>query len=778
MSAFSFGHALRTTARVLLVAVTTLIPFFALPFSLDPFELPKQTLFLILVTASAVCLIGSLTFTREVSIRVSLFMFPALLLLVTTALSASFSSAPYLSWFGVQGQTVSTVTTLAACVLYSMCLLHACSEERMRTRLFSGWMLGAGLSVSLGILWFFGVYPLRVLGIEAISGNPVGTMNALGCLAASLAAAGSAFWVTTPPGKQTRLLRAESLVALFLSFFFLACVDYPITWWMFLLGQICVLAAVFIRTDRAVHPRRLFPVFFLVAVAVPFLLFFRLPFAKMLPADVTPNASLSLEIATDAVARDPWFGSGPNTYQIVYSAHHSSSVNATPFWDIHFDRASSYVLTLLSTVGVISFGMWILLAISGCVGVLFLLRSRAELTGSDLAAASVFLVLLLAALLYPFTITLLIAFFFVYPSLLLPFARDYHISHADTPRRHTFFVAGTVIGILLLLFLLFVSVQRLVSEAAFASAIRADRQRESLQVVISALDRSVSLNRFDDGHYRVLSEALLLRAGEELARLNAAPSATDLEKTYVQALIGAAVNASVRATELSPSIGANWLTRGRVYRELIGFSGKEAEVFARQAFARAHALEPQSPVPLFESGVTERVIADQALRLVSEEGGGEPERIVEESLARSEQFFLDALALKPDHAPSVFQLSLVYERQGKLNQAISTIERITIQSPNDLGALFELGVLYLRRGEEGDATRAKRAFSESLVLAPSFSNARWFLASALEREGKREEAISALYEILRYEPENQIVKNRIERLKTTTIVEPITEPLP
>ncbi len=236
------------------------------------------------------------------------------------------------------------------------------------------------------------------------------------------------------------------------------------------------------------------------------------------------------------------------------------------------------------------------------------------------------------------------------------------------------------------------------------------------------------------------------------------------------------MNASVRATELAPHNVQNWLTRGRVYRELIGFGGKDAETFAREAFAHAHTLEPASPIPLFEAGVTERVVADVALRLTSGEDRAQAQ--VNAALEASKAFFLASLALKPDYAPSVFQLSIVYERKGKLNEAISHIERITIQTPNDLGALFELGMLYLRRGAEGDATRAETAFTQALTFSPTFSNARWFLASALEREGKRDEAITALQQILRYDPENDIVKNRIERLKNSTTVEPIPTPIP
>lgn len=574
------------------------------------------------------------------------------------------------------------------------------------------------------------------------------------------------------------LRRALALVVLLLGVGFLIGIDYGATWVAFFVGQGTVLLAVFFRPDRAVRPTRLLLPFFVFVLPLPFVFLLRSPFLSTLPSDVTPSTAMSLAMATDAVAQDPWFGTGPNTYQLVYASHHSSAVNATPFWDVHFDRASSYALTLLSTLGLAGFGAWLLVMLSGAACVLAYLRPRMALGTSELVAMGIFSALFTATLLYPFSITLLVALFLAYAMLLVPTVRERLVAHTQAPRRHVFFAAMAVLASLFLLSLLFLAVQRLVSEAAFAEAVRADRRNDSLQGVVALLDRSASLNRFDDAHYRVLSEALLLRAGEELTRLNDAPSATDAERAYVQALIGAAVNASVRATELAPRAGQNWLARGRVYREIIGFGVKDAETFAREAFARAHALEPNSPVPLFEAGVTERMVADTALRLASGGENKDAQAMADAALRSSETFFLQSLALKPDYAPSVFQLSLVYERQGKLNEAISNMERITIQTPNDLGALFELGILYLRRGAEGDAMRADTTFTQALVLAPSFSNARWFLASALEREGKRDEAMMALQQILRYDPENTLVKNRMERLKNSTTVEPIPAPIP
>jgi len=84
----------------------------------------------------------------------------------------------------------------------------------------------------------------------------------------------------------------------------------------------------------------------------------------------------------------------------------------------------------------------------------------------------------------------------------------------------------------------------------------------------------------------------------------------------------------------------------------------------------------------------------------------------------------------------------------------------------DVGAGFQLGVLYLRRGNKDDSGRAQQMFERVIQLAPSYSNARWFLASIYEQKGNFKAAAEQVQKVLELNPENEMVKTRLARLQS------------
>ncbi len=60
--------------------------------------------------------------------------------------------------------------------------------------------------------------------------------------------------------------------------------------------------------------------------------------------------------------------------------------------------------------------------------------------------------------------------------------------------------------------------------------------------------------------------------------------------------------------------------------------------------------------------------------------------------------------------------------------------------------------------------RAKEVFEHVVTLAPSFSNARWYLASVYEQQSNLQGAIEQVERVLALDPTNEIIKNRLDRL--------------
>jgi Tfp pilus assembly protein PilF len=83
---------------------------------------------------------------------------------------------------------------------------------------------------------------------------------------------------------------------------------------------------------------------------------------------------------------------------------------------------------------------------------------------------------------------------------------------------------------------------------------------------------------------------------------------------------------------------------------------------------------------------------------------------------------------------------------------------------SDVGVAFQLGQLYLKRAGAGDLDRAQNALEHAVQLAPAYSNARWFLASVYEQKGDLKAAIEQIEKVAQLNPDNALVKSRLDRL--------------
>jgi tetratricopeptide (TPR) repeat protein len=234
-----------------------------------------------------------------------------------------------------------------------------------------------------------------------------------------------------------------------------------------------------------------------------------------------------------------------------------------------------------------------------------------------------------------------------------------------------------------------------------------------------------------------------------------------------------------RATEIGPKNSANWATLASVYQSIMALI-PGADEWAIASWQKAIELEPGNPFFYTELGKVYTTIADLTapnLQAKDEAVQKEAETKVKELLAKAEEQFNKAISLKNDYAPAHFELAMVYSRQGKIKEAISKLEVIQANLPNDIGVAFQLGLLYAQNKE---TDKAIAELEGAIKLAPNFANARWYLAALYEEQGKKDLAIAQLEEILKTNPDNETVKKKIEALKAPPPAEtaPLPEPLP
>lgn len=776
---------LERVARALVYVLLFLMPVFFLPFTSDVLELNKQTLLVLLTLSASLAWLGSMHVSRTVSFRRGILNVFPFLLFGSAIAAAVFSKAPYLSWIGGVNQQYTSVLSVLCYVALFYLVANLFDQPTRHGTVYTAVLSSAFVAGLIGIVSLFGVR-LPFIGTAAF--NPVGTLNSLGILLVVATVLANAWWISHRQGSamfqgKTALLNKVLVVALsLLTLVFLALVDYWVLWTVLLVGLGAMFAFVMARASDFPDVGRLTMPFFLTAFALLFLFWLPAPVRLNVPVEVSPNFSSSLRIATETIRKSPFTGTGPGTFSFAYAEKRPQELNNTSFWNVRFDRPSSFFLILPVAFGLIGVVMWLAFLIPLLVqGVGHMLRSRGDEWVQTFIVGTAWITLLAGLTLYSANLVLLTAFFALsglIASQVMP--EPVQKKFGQTPRVGLLLSFAFILVAVGAVTVIFISGQRYVADIAFAQAVTKDREKGDLNEIIRLLDRAASVNRFDDVYYRNLSQALVLRVAQELSTIKDVAALKPEDYKRVQDLTAAAVNASVRATELSPQNALNWQLRGAVYRELIPLRVSQAAGYATASFDRAVALEPNNPMPVTELGRTYLATAQLAQQMTAakdEEVKKQAQEALEKNLALAEQQFNKAISLKADYSPAHYQLAGIYTQQGKLDDAIGKMESVVNYNKTDVGVAFQLGLLYLRRAGKDDTARAQAALEYAVQLSPSYSNARWFLASIYEQQNKADKALEQIQKVSELNPENDLVKSRLERLQKGTVSKVVPAPL-
>jgi tetratricopeptide (TPR) repeat protein len=109
----------------------------------------------------------------------------------------------------------------------------------------------------------------------------------------------------------------------------------------------------------------------------------------------------------------------------------------------------------------------------------------------------------------------------------------------------------------------------------------------------------------------------------------------------------------------------------------------------------------------------------------------------------------------PDQTGSLkAALGLAYAENGEVEKGQATLANLVTTEPNSAGAHFNLGLLFMRKGQPTDQEAAAKEFREALRLDDSMNGARIALGRALNSLRKYSEAIPTLVEYTRREPKD------------------------
>lgn len=769
--------------KVCLSLVVFVLPAFFLPWTFETLDFNKQNLLIILTLLAGLAWLGKMVASRQVVLRRSFLNVLILLYVSIYTLATIFSFDRIRSFLGASGlEKEGLITVLCFVILYFVIINNFRDMKAVKNLLYS-YLLGAGLVTVWTVFTFLGALPAQLVPGRAL--NSVGTLNSLGIFL------GAAFVLLCPlflgegeekkkVSKSGLILKIVMAVVAVLMLFILATIDNWIIWTIFVPVIAFFLAFIIIRAHEVKNLGWLaLP---MAAFVIAILLFFiNTPIVSHLPAEIMPSFSSSSSIARQTLQEAPLLGSGPSTFVFDYAKYKPVDINETQLWDIKFDRSSSRFLTMLTTTGLFGVISWLFMAVFLAVLLIsnLIKEKSGELWLKQLAVGAAWIALLLGKFLYSSNLTLELSFWILTAMLVVMTShRFWEISLGNAPRVSLLLSFFLAIGLILAVSSFYLVGERYVADTKFVQAIDSLNKGEDLSKATDLLNQAASLNQRNDVYLRNLAQSLQAQINQELS---ITPTEEGAQK--IQELITADINVAKRATEISPKNSANWATLASIYQTIMSIiSG--ADEWALNSWQKAIELEPSNPYLYTELGGTYAMMADllaPSLQSKDDKVKSEAEKKIKENLYKAEEQFNKAITNKSDYAPAHFELALVYSRQGKIDEAIGKLESVRLALPNDIGVAFQLGLLY---AQDKELDKAITELERAVNLAPSFANARWYLAAFYEEQGKKDLAISQLEEILKTNPDNEIVKQKIDSLKKSSAGEsavlpnPISEAIP
>lgn len=802
-------------AKLLFFTLLLLLPIIFLPLTPYPLTLTQQSFAMILGTL--IFIIITISFTTKSEVHFPKFLTaPTLvklpywlvlvLFLVLVLISLLASPSHRLSFWGVDGSEADSVISLLVALLLFFVALFVLQRRTDLITVIRFVTLSSLITVI--IFWLntasmlvFKKSPVQWLGL--VGGNGFSTLGNVGLFSAFV---GFGFLTTLltlifPLSVDAAQMKKRppvlALIALLLSFLALITIAHKPTFIALVVTLVVLLILSFIRWKKIHLLQFNIVTFFIFCFAL--LYFIRLPLASTfnLPVEVSLSPSASVGIVLESLKESPvkvFFGSGPVTYGQQYLKYKPIRINSTLLWNFDFRQGFSFWLSFLVTfglLGALALMVFLLSVFFKTIGVFLkfepiavaavepensdeiedsterlqenehaknhtedqdLASNQPEAADSRLLFTT--LVLFVYFLVLPFVYTLnfvLLAFLLAVTAMIiaataLVTGKSYHLVFTEVNSRNilvVFLLALLFVGSLALLFF---GSKRYVAYAVYGQTLRALAKTGNVDQALPRLQRAYWLHPAPE-----LARSISSLWFEKLRqRLNQASSANiGTIRSEIQRYFNNAIDAAQIAIRVNPQDYVNWSHLGGIYENLIPLV-QGANTMALQNYKKVQELNPRNPIPYLQAARIEILSADNNLK---------PK---EATLAEAEKYLREALKLKSDYLDASLLLAQVYQRTGRLAEAIRAAKAALVVNPQNIGLLFQVGYLeYIT----DDLAGAKQAFLNLLRLNPNYSNAKYYLGLIYDREGNKEAAIKEFNEILQLNPGNPEVIRILQNLR-------------
>lgn len=553
----------------------------------------------------------------------------------------------------------------------------------------------------------------------------------------------------------SRLLKIFLWGILGASLFLLALVNFNIAWIMFgVFSLIAVVYAVSFGDAQKKGLSRIAPLPTALIIIAVFAVVFAAPIGTWTAQtfgfsnfEVRPTWKTTVSIINETFADDPLWGIGPNRFYSQWLLHKPDSVISSIFWNTDFNTGVGFIPTFAVTtgsVGALSWVLFFLVFLWSGIGILTHLPAdrlrRFLLLGTYLGAAWLWI---FAFFYVPNAAMFTLAFLFT-GLFIAMLSSERLISviewrFSDKPQKSfvtvlvlIFFCIVSVVG-------LYVGGQKLFAATVFQKGQVALSRENGLDAAIADTRRAIEASKHDI-FYRALAGFLVADLREIYSRANA--QTIDDIRLEFRSVLGSAIESAQNAIDFDETNYQNWRTLARIYAALVPLDIPGAYENALQAYDEVGKRNPKNPSIFLERAQMELARGNSAL--------------AKEEIGKS-------LVLKKNYTDALFLLSQIEMNEGKLTDAISSVEIASLINPNDPGIFFRLGFL---RYSNRDYRGAISAFEVAVRLQPNYANAKYFLGLAYYQTDKTEKAIAEFEDIQRMNPDNAEVQAILLNLRS------------
>lgn len=624
------------SASAVVIAVTLLLlPLFFLTNTTDFFIYPKQVLMMVSTIFLLILWGVRMYFERKIIIRTAPFNLPVFLFGAVILVSSLLSPNTY--------EALIQAVPLLLVLLFYFAVVNTIDNRNSFNVALSALLLGGVLSSIISLLYFFNIYIFPFASIESphftTFGSPV---QHIAYLLPIVLLSSLYVWKRYSAGSLKEFSKDYNLVV------------HVVSSVLILLGIALTIYKV------AVLPQK--------------------------PIVLPP--SYGFQIALASIAQDTGrmllsflLGSGYGTYLVDFTRFYPVAFNMeSNLWNLSFSFSSSYVLELISTVGVLGVLSFLFI---------FLRTIKTRINPVSPLFVAVIVTFVLAALI-PFSFILvallfvLLAFYSVFLFLegdkrvddvvislvafkqgILAFEPE---SEARRNRARTEGLAFPVAAIALILlvsgFVGFYGGRLLLSDVKFAHSLQQDAL-QSGQQTYDLQREAIATFPYKADYYRIFSQVNLALANSLVTNLPQGASPSAQQQQTIIALLQQSINSARAAATLSPLTSSNWENLSQVYRSLIGV-GENAEQFAIASLQQSIRLYPYNPrLYIALGGIFYQLGAyDQAIN----------------------QFQI-AVSLKQDYANAYYNLGHAYEAKGDMQNALTSYGAVRQLVSNDKESL-------------------------------------------------------------------------------------------